>query len=158
MIRRFAAIASLGLAVGATALAVVLAIERFPRGIAVFACLWVALSMAWLALRARGISLLLTAAVAVVALAAAGVVLVVVGGIVADLLVVAGFAVSLVLARTVFKVHVHLPTAPRSRRSVLFFNPLSGGGRPRGSTSRNRHDRAVSSQSSFGGATISDSS
>jgi len=129
MIRRFVAIASLGLAVGATALAVVLAIERFPRGIAVLACLWLALSMAWLALRARGISRLLAAAAAAVALTAAGVVLVVVGGIVADLLVVAGFAVSLVLARTVFKVHVHLPTAPRPRRPVLFFNPLSGGGK-----------------------------
>jgi diacylglycerol kinase family enzyme len=121
----------LGLAVGATALAVVLAIDRFPRGVAVLACLCIALAAGWRALRTEGGGRLLGAGLAGAALIAAVVLLIVLGGILLDLLVVATFALSVLLARIAFRVHVELPTAPRPRRPVLFFNPRSGGGKAR---------------------------
>jgi diacylglycerol kinase family enzyme len=117
------------LAAGATALAVALAIERFPRGIAVLACLCVALVAGWIVLRREGWRELLAALLAAGALVAAAVLLVVLGGIVLDLVVVAAFALSVSLARAAFRVHVELPPAPRPRRPVLFFNPRSGGGK-----------------------------
>jgi diacylglycerol kinase family enzyme len=119
----------LGFALGATALAVALAIDRFPRGIAVLACLCLALIAGWLALRDVGIRRLLAAALGAAALTATVVLLVVLGGLLLDLVVVAAFAVSVGLARTAFRVHVDLPRATRPRRPVLFFNPLSGGGK-----------------------------
>lgn len=128
-VRRLAAIGSLGLAAGATVLAVALAIDRFPRGIAVLACLCVALIAGWQAVRSEGIGRPLGAVTAGGALAAATVLLVVLGGILLDLLVVAILALSVFLARVAFRVHVELPTAPRPRRPVLFFNPRSGGGK-----------------------------
>ncbi len=128
-VRRLAAIGSLGLAVGATVLAVALAIERFPRGIALLACLCVVLVAGWRGLRTEGIGRLLGAVLASVALTTAVVLLVLLGGILLDLLVVATLGLSVLLARLAFRVHVELPTAPRPRRPVLFFNPRSGGGK-----------------------------
>ncbi|HEX4305056.1 MAG TPA: diacylglycerol kinase family protein [Solirubrobacterales bacterium] len=107
----------------------VLAIERFPRGIAVLACLCVALVAGWAVVRREGVRKLLAAALTAVALVAAAVLLVVLGGIVGDLLVVGAFAASVSLARVAFRVHVDLPKAPRPHRPVLFFNPRSGGGK-----------------------------
>jgi len=127
--RRLAAVGSLGFAAAAAALAVVLAIERFPRGIAVLACLAVALAAGWLALRDEGPRRLLAAGVGVLALIAAAVLLVDLGDILADLGVVVAFALALSLARIAFRVHVDLPRAPRPTRPVLFFNPRSGGGK-----------------------------
>jgi diacylglycerol kinase family enzyme len=128
-VRRIGAIGSLGLALGATALAVVLAIERFPRGIAVLACLLVALVAGWAALRSEGTRRLLAAALVTAALIATVVLLVVLGGLLLDLVVVVAFALAVALARVAFKVHVDLPEAPPPRRPVLFFNPRSGGGK-----------------------------
>ena len=59
--RRAAAVGSLVLAIVAVALAVALAIDRFPRGVAVLACLWVALVAGWAALRREGMVRLLPA-------------------------------------------------------------------------------------------------
>src|SRR6201999_2304366 len=129
VVRRLAAICSLAFAAGATALAVVLAIERVPRGIAVLRWLCVALVAGWVVVRREGVRELLAAALGAVALVAAAVLLVVLGGIVLDLVVVAAFALSVSLARAAFRVHVDLPRAPRPRRPVLFFNPRSGDGK-----------------------------
>jgi diacylglycerol kinase family enzyme len=128
-VRRLTAIAALTFALGATVLAVVLAVERFPRGIAVLAGLIVALTAAWIALRSEGVRQVLAVAVATAALAATVVVLVVLGDVLVDLVVVVAFAIAVALARAAFRVHVELPTAPRPRRAVLFFNPRSGGGK-----------------------------
>jgi diacylglycerol kinase family enzyme len=128
-VRRLAALGSLGFAAGATGLAVVLAIERFPRGIAVLGCLVVALVAGWFALRSKGPRQLLGAAAAGAALIGAVVLLIALGDILVDLVVVLAVAVSVSLARFAFRVHVELPTAPRPRRPVLFFNPRSGGGK-----------------------------
>ena len=127
--RRATAIGSLLCGAAALVLAVVLAIERFPRGITVLACLWVALVVGWWALRREGTPRLVGAALTAVALAGAVAVLVLSGGLLWDLLVVAIFAASMLLARAAFRVHVELPRAPRPQRAVLFFNPVSGGGK-----------------------------
>jgi diacylglycerol kinase family enzyme len=128
--RRAAAIGSLGLAAGAAALAVGLAIDRFPRGIAVLACLVVALTAGWIALRSQeGIGRLVAATVCAAALAAAVVVLIVLGGLLLDLVVVAAFVGSVLLARVAFRAHVDLPPVAPPHRPFLFFNPLSGDGK-----------------------------
>ncbi|MBS1891836.1 MAG: diacylglycerol kinase [Actinobacteria bacterium] len=129
--RRAAAVGSLALGTGSAALAIVLAVERFPRGIAVLACLCVALLAGWTALRHEGIGRLLAAASAGAALAATALVLILVGGLLPDLAVTAAFALSVLLARVAFRVRVDLPAAPRPSHPVLFFNPLSGGGKAR---------------------------
>jgi diacylglycerol kinase family enzyme len=127
--RRAAALGSLGLAAGAAALAVALAIDRFPRGIAVLAGLVVALCAGWIALRREGNGQLVAATVGAVALAATVVVLILVGGLLLDLAVVALFAASVLLARVAFRTHVELPRVPPPNRPFLFYNPLSGDGK-----------------------------
>jgi diacylglycerol kinase family enzyme len=128
-VRRAAALGSLGFAAGAAVLAVVLAIERFPRGIAVLACLIVALAAGWLAVRDQGWRRLLAAVFGVLALIGVAVLLLDLGDFLADLAVVVAFAIAVSLARVAFRVHVELPPAPAPNRPVLFFNPRSGGGK-----------------------------
>jgi len=127
--RRLAAIGSLGFAAAALVLSVLLAIERFPRGIAVLACLVVALVAGWFALRDEGARRNLAAGVGVLALLGAAVLLVDLGDFLADLAVVVAFVIAVALARVAFRVHVELPKATKPARPVLFFNPLSGGGK-----------------------------
>jgi diacylglycerol kinase family enzyme len=127
--RRAAAVGSLVLGFAALALAVALAIDRFPRGIAVLACLWVALVAGWAALRREGTLRLLPAGLAGAASIAAILFLILTGGLLQDLLVVVIFAGSVLLARVAFRVRVDLPAAPRPSHPVLFYNPLSGGGK-----------------------------
>jgi diacylglycerol kinase family enzyme len=119
----------LAFGIGAAALAVVLAVERFPRGIAVLACLWVALVAGLAALRREGTGRLLAAGLTSAAAVAAILVLVLTGGLLMDLVVVAAFALSVLLARAAFRIRVDLPAAPRPSHPVLFYNPLSGGGK-----------------------------
>jgi hypothetical protein len=128
-VRRLAAIGSLAFATGAVVLAVVLAIERFPRGIAVLACLILALVAGWLALRSQGLHRHAAAAVGALGLAGALVLWVDLGDMLADLAVIVAFALALALARVAFRVHVDLPRAQTPLRPVLFFNPRSGGGK-----------------------------
>ena len=109
----------------------VLAIERFPRGIAVLAGLWIALFAGWIAVRATGVRRVAAAVLMAAAVAGAVVALVVLGGLLLDLVVVAVFVFAAFLARTAFRVHVHLPAAARPERPVLFMNPWSGGGKAR---------------------------
>ena len=127
--RRAAAVGSLVLGIAAVALAVALAIDRFPRGIAVLACLWVALVAGWAALRREGMVRLLPAGLAGAASIGAALFLVLTGGLLQDLVVVVIFALSVLLARVAFRVGVDLPAAPRPSHPVLFYNPLSGGGK-----------------------------
>lgn len=127
--RRAAAAGSLLVGAGAVVLAIVLGVEHFPRGLAVLACLLVALLGGWLALRHRGTRRILAAALAVAAVVGAIVLLVFEGKFLLDLLVAVAFVCSVGLARVAFRVHVDLPTAPRPLHPVLFFNPMSGGGK-----------------------------
>jgi diacylglycerol kinase family enzyme len=127
--RRAAAVGSLALGIAAAALAAALAIDRFPRGIAVLACLWVALVAGWTALRNEGNGRLLAGGLTSAASTAAVLILILTGGVLQDLLVAVLFALSVLLARGAFRVRVDLPAAPRPSHPVLFYNPLSGGGK-----------------------------
>lgn len=124
-----AAASALGLGAGAVVLAAFLAVERFPRGLAVLAGLVVALAAGWTALRSEGLRRLLAAGLTAAALAAAALALVLLGSVLVDLVVVALAVGAVACARAAFRLRVELPAAPRPQRPVLFFNPRSGGGK-----------------------------
>jgi hypothetical protein len=129
MNRRLAAIASLLLFTASVVLAVIVAVQKFPSGVTVLACVFVALLVAWWALLHRGIARLLGATVAGVLLIGAVVLVIVEARVVLDALVVAGLLLSVEAARRVFAVHAKLPVATTPQRAVLFYNPKSGGGK-----------------------------
>ncbi|TMM20220.1 MAG: diacylglycerol kinase [Actinobacteria bacterium] len=126
---RVAAAISLVLLPATFALAVLVAVDIFPRGLAVPACLLLAGGAAWYGLLRRGIAHVLGLAAAALAVAGA-VVLVLTGGhIVEQVLVVAGVALSVAAGRVAFQRHVALPPVPVPRQPVLLYNPKSGGGK-----------------------------
>jgi diacylglycerol kinase family enzyme len=127
--RRLWALAALLLAAAALGLAVAVAVSRFPRGLSVLACLVLALLAAWYAVRRRGIPRRVGGAAAALFVIGAIVLVVVEGHLVADLIVVALAVASLAASREAFRVHVHLPRADPPSHPVLFYNPLSGGGK-----------------------------
>ena len=129
MSRRLAAIASLVLLAASVVLAVVLAVQGFPRGLSVLACLVVALLAAWWALVHRGAARFAAAAGAVVLLVGAVVLVVLEGRVLEDVLILAGLVFSVAAARRVFTVHATLPAVAPPKRPVLFYNPKSGGGK-----------------------------
>ena len=127
--RQLAAIASLALLAASVVFAVVVAVERFPRGVTVLACLALALLAAWWALVHHGVVRLAAAACAGVFLVGAGALIVVEGRVLEDALILVGIVLSLAAARRVFTAHATLPVAPPPKRPVLFYNPKSGGGK-----------------------------
>jgi diacylglycerol kinase family enzyme len=127
--RRGAALGSLAFGGGAAALAIGLAIHRFPRGIALLACLVVVLIAGWTALRSEGTARLLAAVAAGAAVVAAVVVLIAFGDLLLDLVVLVAAVISVVLARIAFRVRVELPRVPPPNRPFLFYNPRSGEGK-----------------------------
>jgi diacylglycerol kinase family enzyme len=129
MNRRLAAIVSLLLLAGSVVLAVIVGVQRFPRGLTVLACVVVALAAAWWALIHRGPARLVGAAGAAVLLVGAVVLVVVEGRVAEDVLILAGLVLSVEAARRVFAIHAKLPVAPAPQRPVLFYNPKSGGGK-----------------------------
>jgi diacylglycerol kinase family enzyme len=129
MNRRLAAIASLLLLAASVVLAVVVGVQRFPRGLTVLACGVVALVAAWWALIHRGAARLVGAAAFGVLLAGAVVLVVLEGRVLEDALILAGLVLSVEVARRVFAVHAKLPVASAPQRPVLFYNPKSGGGK-----------------------------
>jgi diacylglycerol kinase family enzyme len=129
MSRRLAAIASLVLLAASAVLAVVVAVQRFPRGVTVLACLAGALWAAWWALVHRGAVRFVAAALAGVLLVGAVVLVVLEGRVLEDALILVGIVLSLAAARGVFAVHATLPAASAPKRPVLFYNPKSGGGK-----------------------------
>ncbi len=127
--RRLAAIVSLVLMAASVVLAVVVAVQRFPRGLSVLVCVTVALLAAWWALVHRGAARTLGAAVAGVLLAGAVVLVVVEGWVLEDALILAGLVISVAAASKAFAAHTKLAVAPPPKRAVLFYNPKSGGGK-----------------------------
>ena len=127
--RRLAAIASLGLLAASVVLAVVVGVQRFPRGLSVLACLAVALLAAWWALVHRGAARVAGAVGAGVLLAGAVALVALEGRVLEDVLILAGLVLSVAAARRVFTVHARLPVASPPKRPVLFYNPKSGGGK-----------------------------
>ena len=129
MTRRLAAAAALVLQAGALVLAVVVAIESFPNGVAVLVCLVLAVLVGWWGLIREGVRRLLGLGAAALLLVGAIVLVIFEGRPLANLIVLVAFLLSLPLGRHAFAPHAKLAEAPRPKRPVLFFNPKSGGGK-----------------------------
>ncbi len=102
--------------------------RQFPVGLIALACVALGLYFALFGLVHRGLPRALALAMAV-ALVAGSVGLLFARDGVLTLAVVIGLALTLTTARAAFRTRVELPAAPRPRRPVLFYNPLSGGGK-----------------------------
>ena len=126
--RRLAAIGALLLVFGGFALAVVVAVQEFPRGPIALACVAVAMAAVWYGILRRGALRVAGLTVGALGLAAA-IVLLLRDRLLEELVVVGALVLGCVCARAAFMVHVNLPRASAPRRPVLFFNPKSGGGK-----------------------------
>lgn len=129
MKRRLEAIVALLLLGASCVLAGVVAIQSFPRGVSVLACMLLAVAAAWWALLHRGAARLVCAAAAAGLVVGAVLLVVLEGRLLEDVLVLAGVLLSLAAARAVFATHVSLPAAARPVNPVVFYNPKSGGGK-----------------------------
>jgi diacylglycerol kinase family enzyme len=127
-VRQTAAIGALLLGFGGLALAVVVAVQEFPRGLIALACVTLAAAAAWYGVLRRGPVRFAGLTVGALGLAAA-IVLLVSDRLLEEALVVAALVGSGACARAAFGVRAHLPTVPAPRRPVMFFNPRSGGGK-----------------------------
>jgi diacylglycerol kinase family enzyme len=129
IVRRVWAAVALASAAAGLVLAIAAAIAHFPDGLTVLVCLVLAVCSAWYGIRRRGAAR--TIGLAGFALFAAGVVVLVIieNRVLEDVLVVVCVAAGLAAAREAFTVHATLPAAQRPGRPVLFYNPLSGGGK-----------------------------
>ena len=126
--RQAAAIGALALSLSAFGLAVLIALQEFPRGLIALACVALAAAAAWYGVLRRGTARAVGLAVGVLGLGAA--ILLLVGDrLLEELLVVAPLVLGVACARAAFGVRTHLPRVPAPRRPVLFFNPKSGGGK-----------------------------
>jgi len=113
----------------AVVLAVVVAVQRFPRGLSVLACVVVALAVAWWALVRRGFARVVGAVIAVGLLVGAVVLVVLEGWVLEDALILVGLVVAVAAASRAFVVRAQLPAGSPVKRAVLFYNPKSGGGK-----------------------------
>jgi diacylglycerol kinase family enzyme len=127
--RRWLAIGALVLFAASVVLAVVLGVQRFPRGLSVLACVVVALAAGWWALVHRGFVRAVGVVVAGVLLVGAVVLVVLEGGLLGDALVVVGLVGSVSAAGRLFAVRAELSAVSPPQRPVLFYNPKSGGGK-----------------------------
>jgi hypothetical protein len=127
-VARRAAIAALVLMTASVVLAAVSAVQAFPRGVSVFACVIAAVAAARWALLHRGVKRFCGASVALILLIGALLFVVLEGQPLMNALIV-GLALSLAAARMMFTVHVELGRASPPTHPVLFYNPKSGGGR-----------------------------
>jgi hypothetical protein len=126
--RRSLAIGALLLGLAGTGLAVVVAVQEFPRGLIAFACLAIASVATWYGVLRRGV--LRVAGLCVGALGIAAALLLLVSGRLLEVtLIAAAFSLAIACARTVFAARTHLAPANPPRHPVLFFNPKSGGGK-----------------------------
>jgi diacylglycerol kinase family enzyme len=127
--QRLAAVVALVVGAATICGAVALAVSSFPRGLGVLACVVVAGASAWYGVLRRGAPRVVGLTIAALAFAGAVALLIAGGAPLADLLVVAGLLVSLAASRAALATHVDLPRAPDPQHPVLFYNPLSGGGK-----------------------------
>jgi diacylglycerol kinase family enzyme len=126
--KRIAAFSALALGAAAGVLAAATAVREFPRGLAVIACLGLALASGWYGLVRRGPARVAGLGAAAL-LAAVDVVLLVSREPLMTVSVVAALWLALAATRLAFRMHVDLPAVPAPARAVVFFNPRSGGGK-----------------------------
>ncbi len=145
--RRLWAVAALACAIAAVVLAVVVAVNRFPRGLTVLACLVLAICATWWGLLRRGAARTVGLVLAGGLVAGAITLVIVENRLLEDVLVIAAVLAALTAARMAFRVHVDLPHAEPPAHPVLFYNPKSGGGKAArfhlANEARRRHISAV---------------
>ncbi|MBJ7328320.1 MAG: diacylglycerol kinase [Solirubrobacteraceae bacterium] len=129
MNRRLAAILALLLGAATLVLAVVNAIDEFPRGLWLLALLTFAAACGWYSVLRRGAVRAIGLTLAAIALLDVVVMLVTDDAPLREALVVVGVLLTLAAARATLTVHVTLPDATPPERPVLFYNPKSGGGK-----------------------------
>ncbi|HWK17725.1 MAG TPA: diacylglycerol kinase family protein [Solirubrobacteraceae bacterium] len=129
MNRRLAAAASILLMAAALVLAVVVAVQSFPRGLTVLACLILGAGAGWWGFLRRGAARAVAFVAAAVLLIGAIVLVVVEGHVLANIVILALFALSLGAAARAFTIKAELLGAPAPKHAVLFYNPKSGGGK-----------------------------
>jgi diacylglycerol kinase family enzyme len=123
------AIVALVLIGGSIVLAALVAVQSFPRGLTVVACLLLSVACLWSGLVRRGFERALALLAAALFLIGAVVLVVLEGRVLEDTLIVAAFLLGLAAARRVFVTRVHLPPTARLAHPVVFYNPKSGGGK-----------------------------
>ncbi len=126
---RLCAASALLLASAVIVFAAALAVANFPNGVSVLVCAVLALGAAWWGIRRLGAARVAGVTGAALLLAGAVVLIILEGQVLEDVLILAGFGLAIGAARTAFRVHVTLPATERPARPVLFYNPLSGGGK-----------------------------
>jgi diacylglycerol kinase family enzyme len=109
--------------------ALIVAVQRFPRGVSVLACVVAAAAAAFWGLTHRGPARAAGLAGAGALLAGAIALVVIEGRVLQDAVILAAFLLSVEAARRVFAVPAKLRPAPPPQRPVLFYNPKSGGGK-----------------------------
>ena len=129
MSRRIAAVFTLLFLGTGIILLVAAGLRTFPRGLIALVLVLLALLVAWQGLVRRGRPRVVSWIVAGILVVGA------LGGLVVDGILIEGVvglvlvALSVVLAKQAFSVHLHLPAAPRPQRAVVVWNPKSGGGK-----------------------------
>ncbi len=126
---RFWAAGALLVALATVVLAVVVAIEHFPNGLSVLVCVILAALAAWYGIRRRGPARIIGVGAAALLLILGVVLLVLERQLLDNAIVVVGVLAALAATRLAFRVHVTLPHAEPPSHPVLFYNPLSGGGK-----------------------------
>jgi diacylglycerol kinase family enzyme len=126
--RRAAAIGALLLCLGGFGLAGVVAVQEFPRGLIVLACVALAAAAAWYGILRRGAIRVVGLSIGALGLGAA-LLLLVSDRLLEAVLVVVALVLGSACARAAFGVRAHLAPAAAPQHAVLFFNPKSGGGK-----------------------------
>jgi diacylglycerol kinase family enzyme len=127
--RRLWAGAALVVAIATFLFAIDVTLQRIPKGFTVVVCVIVAVAVAAFGLIRRGPVRIVALGLALLLLAAAVTLVFVEHDPTDDVLVVAGVVATLLAARYAFRVRVTWPPAQRPTHPVLFYNPLSGGGK-----------------------------
>jgi diacylglycerol kinase family enzyme len=126
---RLWAAAALVVVVATALFAVDVALQRIPKGFTVVACVILAVVAAAYGLVHRGGVRVVALALAVLLLAAAVTLVFVEHDPRDDVLIAVGVIAALATARQAFRARVEWPRAHRPAHPVLFYNPLSGGGK-----------------------------
>jgi diacylglycerol kinase family enzyme len=126
---RLWAAAALVIAIATIIFAIDVTLSRIPKGFTVVACVVMAVIVAAYGLMRRGSTRIVALAAAVLLLAGSIVLVFVEHDPTDDVLVAVGVVAVLAAARRAFRVRFEWPRARRPERPVLFFNPLSGGGK-----------------------------
>jgi diacylglycerol kinase family enzyme len=127
--QRFWAAAALVVAIGTALFALDVAASRIPQGLTVVACVALAVVAVGYGLVHRGTARIVALGVAVLLLASSVALVFLEHDPTDDVLIAAGVVFVLAASRRAFRARVEWPRAQRPGHPVLFFNPLSGGGK-----------------------------